>query len=295
MLYSRKFSGPIREAANLLSDLQASAAAAERVLDLLDQEPEPEDPPGALEPEHLKGAISFRHVVFGYDPDRPVLRDFTADIPGGSMVAVVGTTGAGKTTLVSLLLRFYQRQGGEITVDGQPLEAYARDGLRRRLAMVLQDTWLFGGTIAENIAYGTPGATREQIVEAAKAARIHRFLTSLPDGYDTVLTDEGAGISKGQRQLLAIARCFLSDADVVIMDEATSDVDTETEEQIRAALERLRQGRTCFVIAHRLVTVRKADQILVLDGGVVAERGTHRQLLEKGGIYAKLYEAQFSS
>ena len=295
VLYSRKFSGPIREAANLLSDLQASAAAAERVLDLLDQEPEPEDPPGALEPEHLKGAISFRHVVFGYDPDRPVLRDFTADIPGGSMVAVVGTTGAGKTTLVSLLLRFYQRQGGEITVDGQPLEAYARDGLRRRLAMVLQDTWLFGGTIAENIAYGTPGATREQIVEAAKAARIHRFLTSLPDGYDTVLTDEGAGISKGQRQLLAIARCFLSDADVVIMDEATSDVDTETEEQIRAALERLRQGRTCFIIAHRLVTVRKADQILVLDGGVVAERGTHRQLLEKGGIYAKLYKAQFSS
>ena len=193
VLYSRKFSGPIREAANLLSDLQASAAAAERVLDLLDQEPEPADPPEALEPEHLEGAISFRNVVFGYDPDRPVLRNFTADVPAGSMVAVVGTTGAGKTTLVSLLLRFYQRQGGEITVDGRPLEAYTRDGLRRRLAMVLQDTWLFGGTIAENIAYGTPGATREQIVEAAKAACIHRFLTSLPDGYDTVLTDEGAG------------------------------------------------------------------------------------------------------
>lgn len=294
VLYSRKFSGPIREAANLLSDLQASVAAAERVLDLLDQEPEPADPPEALEPEHLKGAISFRHVDFGYDPDRPVLRDFCADVPAGSMVAVVGTTGAGKTTLVSLLLRFYQRQGGDITVDGRPLEAYTRDGLRRRLVMVLQDTWLFGGTIAENIAYGTPGATREQIIEAAKAACIHRFLTSLPDGYDTVLTDEGAGISKGQRQLLAIARCFLSDADVVIMDEATSDVDTETEEQIRAALERLRQGRTCFVIAHRLVTVRKADQILVLDGGAVAESGTHWELLERGGIYAKLYDAQFA-
>ena len=294
VLYSRKFSGPIREAANLLSDLQASVAAAERVLDLLDQEPEPADPPEALEPEHLKGAISFRHVDFGYDPDRPVLRDFCADVPAGSMVAVVGTTGAGKTTLVSLLLRFYQRQGGDITVDGRPLEAYTRDGLRRRLAMVLQDTWLFGGTIAENIAYGTPGATREQIIEAAKAACIHRFLTSLPDGYDTVLTDEGAGISKGQRQLLAIARCFLSDADVVIMDEATSDMDTETEEQIRAALERLRQGRTCFVIAHRLVTVRKADQILVLDGGAVAESGTHWELLERGGIYAKLYDAQFA-
>lgn len=294
VLYSRKFSGPIREAANLLSDLQASVAAAERVLDLLDQEPEPADPPEALEPEHLKGAISFRHVDFGYDPDRPVLRDFCADVPAGSMVAVVGTTGAGKTTLVSLLLRFYQRQGGDITVDGRPLEAYTRDGLRRRLVMVLQDTWLFGGTIAENIAYGTPGATREQIIEAAKAACIHRFLTSLPDGYDTVLTDEGAGISKGQRQLLAIARCFLSDADVVIMDEATSDVDTETEEQIRAALERLRQGRTCFVIAHRLVTVRKADQILVLDGGAVAESGTHWELLERGGIYAELYDAQFA-
>ena len=180
-------------------------------------------------------------------------------------------------------------------MDGQPLEAYARDGLRRRLAMVLQDTWLFGGTIAENIAYGTPGATREQIVEAAKAARIHRFLTSLPDGYDTVLTDEGAGISKGQRQLLAIARCFLSDADVVIMDEATSDVDTETEEQIRAALERLRQGRTCFVIAHRLVTVRKADRILGAGWRPCGGTGTHRQLLEKDGIYAKLYEAQFST
>lgn len=294
VLYSRKFSGPIREAANLLSDLQASVAAAERVLDLLDQRPEPEDPKGALRPEHLKGEISFRHVVFGYDPQRPVLQDFTADIPAGSMAAVVGTTGAGKTTLVSLLLRFYQWQGGQITVDGQPLEAYARDGLRRRMAMVLQDTWLFGGTIAENIAYGTPRAAREQIIEAAKAARIHRFITSLPDGYDTVLTDEGAGISKGQRQLLAIARCFLSNADIVIMDEATSDVDTDTEEQIRAALERLRQGRTCFVIAHRLVTVRKADQILVLDGGCVAEQGTHQQLLDQGGIYAKLYEAQFS-
>ena len=294
VLYSRKFSGPIREAANLLSDLQASVAAAERVLDLLDQEPEPADPPNAVEPEHLRGAISFHHVNFGYDPDRPVLRNFCADVPEGSMVAVVGTTGAGKTTLVSLLLRFYQPQEGTITVDGKPLEAYTRDGLRRRLAMVLQDTWLFGGTIAENIAYGTPGATREQIIQAAKAACIHRFLISLPDGYDTVLTDEGAGISKGQRQLLAIARCFLSDADVVIMDEATSDVDTETEEQIRVALERLRQGRTCFVIAHRLVTVRKADQILVLDGGTVAECGTHRELLERGGIYAKLYDAQFS-
>lgn len=293
VLYSRKFSGPIREAANLLAELQASAAAAERVLDLLDEKPEAEDPPEALPVEHLKGDIRFDHVTFGYDPARPVLRDFTAHIPAGSLAAVVGPTGAGKTTLVSLLLRFYRPQGGTITVDGVPLDAYSRDGLRRRLALVLQDTWLFGGTIAENIAYGAPGAAREQIVEAAKAARIHRFISSLPLGYDTVLTDEG--VSKGQKQLLAIARCLLTDADVVILDEATSNVDTETEGEISLAMERLRQGRTCFVIAHRLATIRGADRILVLDQGGAAEQGTHEELLAAGGVYAQLYAAQFQS
>ena len=294
VLYSRKFSGPIREAANLLSELQASAAAAERVMDLLDEQPEAGDAPGAVPAEDLRGDITFDHVDFGYDPARPVLRDFTAHIPAGSLAAVVGPTGAGKTTLVSLLLRFYEPQGGSITIDGVPVGQYSRDGLRRRLALVLQDTWLFGGTIAENIAYGTEGATREQIVEAAKAARIHRFVNSLPEGYDTVLTDEGAGISKGQRQLLAIARCLLTDADIVILDEATSNVDTETEGEISLALEHLRRGRTCFVIAHRLATIRGADRILVLDQGGVAEWGTHEELLEKGGIYAKLYAAQWS-
>ena len=291
VLYSRKFSSPIREAANLLSELQSSAAAAERVLDLLDEQPEPGDIPGAAEPEKLRGDISFDHVDFSYDPDRPVLRDFTARIPAGSLAAVVGPTGAGKTTLVSLLLRFYRPQSGSISIDGVPLEEYARDGLRRRLALVLQDTWLFGGTIAENIAYGAPEATREQIVDAAKAARVHRFITSLPQGYDTVLTDEGAGISKGQRQLLAIARCFLTDADIVILDEATSSVDTETEGEVSLAMERLRQGRTCFVIAHRLATVRRADCILVLDQGGVAEAGTHQELLAAGGAYASLSRA----
>ena len=293
VLYSRKFSGPIREAANLLAELQASAAAAERVLDLLDETPEPADPPEALPPERLRGDIRFDRVTFGYDPARPVLRDFTAHIPAGSLAAVVGPTGAGKTTLVSLLLRFYRPQSGTITMDGVPLDAYSRDGLRRRLALVLQDTWLFGGTVAENIAYGAPGATREQIVEAAKAARIHRFISSLPQGYDTVLTDEG--ISKGQKQLLAIARCLLTDADIVILDEATSNVDTETEGEISLAMERLRQGRTCFVIAHRLATVRGADRILVLDQGRAAEAGTHRELLAAGGVYAQLYAAQFQS
>ena len=294
VLYSRKFSGPIREAANLLSELQASAAAAERVMDLLDEQPEAGDAPGAVPAEDLRGDITFDHVDFGYDPARPVLRDFTAHVPAGSLAAVVGPTGAGKTPLVSLLLRFYEPQGGSITIDGVPVGQYSRDGLRRRLALVLQDTWLFGGTIAENIAYGTEGATREQIIEAAKAARIHRFMTSLPAGYDTVLTDEGAGISKGQRQLLAIARCLLTDADIVILDEATSNVDTETEGEISLALEHLRRGRTCFVIAHRLATIRGADRILVLDQGGVAEWGTHEELLEKEGIYAKLYAAQWS-
>lgn len=293
VLYSRKFSGPIREAANLLAELQASAAAAERVLDLLDQEPEAADPDGALPAEHMKGDIRFEHVTFGYDPARPVLRDFTAHIPAGSLAAVVGPTGAGKTTLVSLLLRFYRPQSGTITVDGVPLDAYSRDGLRRRLALVLQDTWLFGGTIAENIAYGAPGASREQIIEAAKAARIHRFISSLPQGYDTVLTNEG--VSKGQKQLLAIARCLLTDADVVILDEATSNVDTETEGEISLAMERLRQGRTCFVIAHRLATIRGADRILVLDQGGAAEQGTHSELLAAKGVYAQLYAAQFQS
>ncbi len=291
VLYSRKFSSPIREAANLLSELQSSAAAAERVLDLLDERPEPGDAPGSAAPEALRGDIAFDHVDFGYAPDRPVLRDFTACIPAGSLVAVVGSTGAGKTTLVSLLLRFYRPQRGVITVDGLPLERYARDGLRRRLALVLQETWLFGGTIAENIAYGAPGATREEIIEAARAARVHRFIMSLPQGYDTVLTDEGAGISKGQRQLLAIARCLLTDADIVILDEATSNVDTETEGEISLAMERLRQGRTCFVIAHRLATIRRADRILVLDRGGVAEQGTHEELLAAGGIYASLSRA----
>ena len=293
VLYSRKFSGPIRETANLLSDLQASVAAAERVLDLLDTAPEPTDPPGSLAPEHLRGSVSFEHVNFSYVPGKPVLRNFSADIPEGSLTAVVGFTGAGKTTLISLLLRFYELSGGRILLDGEPLSQYARRSLRRRFALVLQDTWLHGGTIAENIAYGAPSASMEQIRQAAKDALAHSFIRSLPRGYDTVLTDEGVHLSKGQRQLLAIARCLLTDADVVILDEATSNVDTETEERIQRAMERLRAHKTCIVIAHRLTTVLNADQILLMENGCVAERGTHTDLLRMNGRYAELYRAQF--
>lgn len=294
VLYSRKFSGPIRETANLLSDLQAAVAAAERILDLLDTVPEPEDPPGALVPKHLRGDVRFEKVDFSYVPGKPVLQEFSAHIPAGSLTAVVGFTGAGKTTLISLLLRFYEPAGGRILLDGVPLGRYARRPLRRKFALVLQDTWLHGGTVAENIAYGVPSAGPEQIRRAAEDALAHSFIRALPRGYDTVLTDEGLHLSKGQRQLLAIARCLLSDADVVILDEATSNVDTETEERVQRAMERLRARKTCIVIAHRLTTITNADQILLLEEGRVAERGTHGELLRSGGRYAELYRAQFT-
>lgn len=289
VLYSRKFSGPIREAANLLSELQAAATAAERIMDLLDEPAEEEDLTDAIAPEHLRGDIDFEHIDFRYTPEKPILTDFNAHIPAGSLTAVVGVTGAGKTTLVSLLLRFYTHQSGHILIDGRPISDYTRDGLRHRLALVMQDTWLLSGTIAENIAYGAENATREQIIQAAKDAHIHNFISSLPDGYDTVLTDNGEGLSKGQRQLLAIARCFLRNADIVILDEATSNVDTETEDAINQAMEHLREGRTCFVIAHRMATIRSAAQILVLENGRVAEQGTHEELLQYNGIYAAMH------
>ena len=270
VLYSRKFSGPIRETAELLSDLQASVAAAERVLDLLDQPAEDGDLPGAREPCKLSGAISFRHVDFGYDPAHPVLRDFSADIPAGSMVAVVGPTGAGKTTLVSLLLRFYTPQKGSITIDGLPIQQYTRDGLRRRLAIVLQDGWLCGGTIAENIAYGVPGATRAQIEAAAKAACIHSFLSSLPDGYDTKVGELGDTLSGGERQRLGLARAFLHDAPFLLLDEPTSNLDSLNEGVILRSLQSERGGRTVVLVSHRASTMAVADEVYAAQEGRVS-------------------------
>ena len=295
VLYSRKFSGPINEFANLFSELQSTLAAAERVFTLLDEAEEAPDAPGAreLDASSVQGKVVLQSVDFGYDQDIPVLKDLNLTAKPGQTVAIVGHTGAGKTTIINLLMRFYDPDGGVITVDSQDIRTLTRSSLRRAYSMVLQDTWLFTGTIFENLAYGKPGVTREEVEAAAKAARIHRFILSLPQGYDTVLQDGGANISKGQRQLLTIARAMLLDAPMLILDEATSNVDTATEQRIQQAMLTLMKGRTCFVIAHRLSTIQNADQILLLQNGCVTEQGTHQELLDRGGAYCALYRAQF--
>ena len=295
VLYSRKFSGPINEFANLFSELQSTLAAAERVFTLLDEPEEAPDAPDAsvLDPAAVRGEVTLTGVDFGYTPDRLVLHGLNLTARPGQTIAVVGPTGAGKTTIINLLMRFYDPNGGTITVDGHDIRTLTRSSLRRAYSMVLQDTWLFTGTIYENLAYGKPGVTRQEVMDAARAAHIHRFILSLPNGYDTVLQDGGANISKGQRQLLTIARAMLLDAPMLILDEATSNVDTATEQRIQKAMLTLMQGRTCFVIAHRLSTIQNADQILLLQNGCVAEQGTHAELLAKGGAYCALYRAQF--
>lgn len=293
VLYSRKFSGPINEAANILSELQSALAAAERVFAVLDEEPEEADRPGARELVQTKGDVSLSHVAFGYEPGKPIFRDLSLHARPGSLVAIVGPTGAGKTTLINLLMRFYDVDSGQVRVDGRRVEDWTRSSLRKSYAMVLQDTWLFTGTVYENLAYGSTGVSREKVEEAARAAGIHSFISRLPDGYDTVLSEEGSNISKGQKQLLTIARAMLLDAGMLILDEATSNVDTRTERRIQAAMTRLMEGKTCFVIAHRLSTIRNADWILVMDHGQVVEEGTHDSLMEKGQFYRKLYDAQF--
>lgn len=295
VLYSRKFSGPINEFANIISELQSALAAAERVFRLLDEAEEAPDAPGAVELEDVRGEVALSQVRFGYGGSAPVLDCFSLRARPGQVVAIVGPTGAGKTTVINLLMRFYDADAGVITVDGRDVRTLTRASLRRAYSMVLQETWLFSGTVFENLAYGKEGVTRAQVEAAAKAAHIDGFIRSLPQGYDTVLQDGGANISKGQKQLLTIARAMLLDAPMLILDEATSNVDTRTERAIQAAMLELMKGRTCFVIAHRLSTIQNADCIAVLQDGAVAECGTHAELMAQNGRYSELYRAQFDT
>ena len=293
VLYSRRFSGPINEIANIYGDLQSAMSAAERVFRLLDELPEPPDAPGTPQLTDVQGDVEFRDVSFGYVPDRTVLKNLSLFAPKGSLIAIVGPTGAGKTTLINLLMRFYDAQSGSITVDEKSIYDVTRKSLRSTYSMVLQDTWLFEGTIAENIAYSRPSATMEEIVAAAKAANIDSYIRHLPQGYDTVLTDNGTNISKGQKQLLTIARAMLMDTPMLILDEATSNVDTRTEVEIQQAMRKLMKDKTCFVVAHRLSTIQNADQILVVRDGNVVESGTHKELMAAKGFYRELYDSQF--
>lgn len=293
VLYSRKFSGPINETANLMSEFQSALAAAERVFNLMDEIEERADLENAVGLSDVHGEVEFENVSFGYTPERRTISNFNFKAEPGKMIAIVGKTGAGKTTLINLLMRFYDADEGKITVDQKNINEVTRKSLRKSYAMVLQDTWLFHGTIFENIAYGKENATMEDVVRVAKASKIDQFIRRLPEGYNTILSDDGTNISKGQKQLMTIARAMLLDANMLILDEATSNVDTRTEIQIQQAMRKLMENKTCFVIAHRLSTIRNADWILVVDDGEVVEQGTHEMLMRKGGFYCNLYRAQF--
>lgn len=294
LLYMKNFARPLSEIANLFNTIQSALAGAERVFEIMD-EPGEQDEPGACDVEKLKGNISLEHVNFSYIKGKTVLHDANIEVKSGQRIAIVGPTGAGKTTIISLLTRFYDKDSGRILIDGQEIESYTRQGIRKNIGMVLQDTYLFSETVRDNIRYGNLTATDEEVEKAAKMANAHSFIIHLPQGYDTILSDNASNISQGQRQLIAIARAILSDPSVLILDEATSSIDTRTEEKIQDALLTLMENRTSFIIAHRLSTIRSADLILVIDKGRIVERGTHQQLLDADGFYANLYNSQFKT
>ena len=292
--YIRMFTQPIIQVANITNVLQSTVASAERVFEILNEEEQVPDRADAKVIEFPQGRVRFEHVRFGYKEDAPLMDDLSIDVSEGSTIAIVGPTGAGKTTLVNLIMRFYEVQGGRITVDGVDIRDIRRGDLRMLFGMVLQDTWLFNGTIRENIAYGREGATEEEIINAAVAANADHFIKTLPDGYDTVLNEEASNISQGQKQLITIARAILADPAILILDEATSNVDTRTEVLIKKAMVTLMKDRTSFVIAHRLSTIRDAGLILVMNQGAIIEQGSHNDLMAKGGFYAELYNSQFA-
>lgn len=294
ILYSRKFAGPINELSNIMNEIFSALSAAERIYSFLGMKEDPEDAPDAIELTSGEGRVELRDVSFSYSPEKEILHSVSFSTEKGKTLAIVGKTGAGKTTIINLLMRFYRPQGGKILIDGIDSAKLTDRSLRSQFAMVLQDTWLFRGTVLENIAYGREDATREEVVEAAKKAGIHHFITTLEKGYDTVISENGGNISKGQKQLLTIARAFLSKAPVLILDEATSNVDTSTEKKVQEAMTALMKGRTAIVIAHRLSTIENADEIIVMSHGSVVEKGTHSSLLEKKGAYYNLYRSQFA-
>ena len=293
ILYSRKFSGPVNEVANMYNEILSALAAAERVFRLLDEEEETPDGREAKVLKEVKGEVLFENVTFGYEENETVINDFSLTVKPGKVVAIVGATGAGKTTLINLLMRFYDVDGGSIKIDGTDIREYTRDSLRNAFTMVLQDTWVFGGTIRENLVYGNENVTDDMLKEAVKACNLEYYINNMPEGYDTLIREDGNNISKGQKQLLTIARAMLINKHMLILDEATSNVDTRTEKEIENAMLKLMENKTCFVIAHRLSTIENADVILVLKDGVISEQGTHRELLEKGGMYYNMYISQY--